>query len=378
MLTRITRGIRIMRPRSIAQLAEHANLLVRNLQKVAADVTALRAATEATGVEHGRSLGALHDGIARLAEEQARQLSALRREVTDLTSRVETLQLREAQLRALSRANTRTDAKLARLERSLDVDQIGAHARRAIAAAPLQVSPFPHAVVDELLPDSFYHVLVSAIPPAELFADRPPNKQQLLVPFELAPIFSHRVWSFMVSLGREVIAPAVAERFREPLVEWLGRNFPAVSTDEIARMPVNCSDGRILLRTRGYRIPPHRDTNRGLITCLLYLARPGDDDRWGTQLYSVDDDADAPNAKPHWICEKRCHLEKDVAFRPNRALVWLNSVGAHGASIPEDAPEGLQRYAYQFRIGPRAAVLDAWIGTLPLERQGRWLGKGDY
>ena len=67
----------------------------------------------------------------------------------------------------------------------------------------------------------------------------------------------------------------------------LGRRDRAILLDP--------ADGRILLRRPGYVIEPHRDPGWGFLTCLAYLARPGDNKEWGTQLYRVREDAKAPD-----------------------------------------------------------------------------------
>jgi hypothetical protein len=61
-------------------------------------------------------------------------------------------------------------------------------------------------------------------------------------------------------------------------------------------------------------------------------------------------------------------------------LVFLNSVGAHGAHIPADAlPENLDRYIYQFRIGPTVESMATLKAVLPEERRPVWAGKqSDY
>jgi hypothetical protein len=136
-----------------------------------------------------------------------------------------------------------------------------------------------------------------------------------------------------------------------------------------------------MLRRRGYTIHPHRDPKWGFITCIMYLARSEDSERWGTQIYSVNADQEADNAAPYWIDPKRCHLVEDVAFRPNRMLVFLNSGGAHGASIPADAePENLERYIYQFRVGPTVETIAMLKANLSADRRARWVGKAmiDY
>ena len=61
-------------------------------------------------------------------------------------------------------------------------------------------------------------------------------------------------------------------------------------------------------------------------------------------------------------------------------LVLLNSTGAHGAHIPQDAePEDLQRYIYQFRIGPNSAATRALMAELSEDAVPMWAGKvSDY
>ena len=156
--------------------------------------------------------------------------------------------------------------------------------------------------------------------------------------------------------------------------------FPAARPELRTSLEYPASDGRILHRTRGYRIKPHRDPRWGFITCIFYLARMGDDERWGTQLLEVEDDRPAEGSQPLWIDEARCRQVADVTFKPNRLLVFLNSTGAHAASIPEDAmPVNLERYIYQFRIGPNTQSIAKLVETLPESERAAWRGKvSDY
>ena len=81
-----------------------------------------------------------------------------------------------------------------------------------------------------------------------------------------------------------------------------------------------------------------------------------------------------------WIDPARCRFVTEVAFKPNRLLLFLNSVGAHGAHIPDDAqPEALERYIYQFRVGPSVESMTMLKATLAEDRRSYWAGKaGEY
>ena len=175
-----------------------------------------------------------------------------------------------------------------------------------------------------------------------------------------------------------VIAPAILTKFRPHINDWISRNWPDLDPESVE---LHGSGGRIMLRRRGYRIRPHRDPKWSFITCILQLARPGDNETWGTQILAVDQDQEAKNAAPYWIDEKHCRLVEDVGFRRNRLIVFLNSTGAHAAQIPPDAePENLQRYIYQFRVGPTLDAIARLKSLLPEERQPLWAGKAliDY
>ena len=144
----------------------------------------------------------------------------------------------------------------------------------------------------------------------------------------------------------------------------------------IAEIPMSCSDGRVMLRRPGYYIKPHRDPKWGFLTCLLYLKRPSDDEAWGTDVLRVAEDEEARGAKPHWIDEAKCEVVETVAFRRNRALMFLNSTGAHTARIPDEAlPADLERYTYQFRVGAERDSIQYLLANMPEERRVFWEGK---
>ena len=306
-----------------------------------------------------------------------RQCQQILDQVKTLNERVATIARREGQLRAVLSRDAQLDGEQPRLGELLADPATAAHVARAVGRGKLHLAPCPYAVVDDVLPKELYTAVIRGLPPVELFNDRPFNKQQLTVPFGLAPTYSQRVWTFLADVAvPDFIVPAVIEKFRGVLDDWIARNWPDVPP---ASVQLHSSDGRIILRGRGYRIPPHRDPKWAFITCILYLARRHDSETWGTQLYSVDEDEEARGAAPHWIDPARCRPVADVTFKPNRMLVFLNSTGAHGASIPDDAPEQLERYIYQFRIAPTVESMSVLKSSLPEERRPFWAGKSaDY
>jgi hypothetical protein len=292
----------------------------------------------------------------------------------DLTTAVETLHVRTEQLLTIYQADLEHRQDLERLGERLDRGRIAAHVSRAVAAAPLHADPFPHVVIDDWLPADVYRTVVSAVPAAVFFADRENRRQQLPVPFPLAPAFSQAVWRFVAQeiVGR-VLSDALNEKFRAEVRRYIATFCPGFADD--APLDLHASDGRVLLRRPGYVIDPHRDPKWGFVTGLIYLARDGDNEAYGTSLYRVRGEVEAPNAKPFYVPPDRCELVKAVPFKPNTLLAFLNSAGAHGASIPADAqPANLERYVYQFRLGPDARRIKQLLALMPEERRPLWAG----
>jgi hypothetical protein len=310
--------------------------------------------------------------VQRQCEEILSRVDAMHEQLAQLTAR-------ELELRKILERDSEFEPHLERLGKLVRKKMMPVRIAEAIDRTQLHLEPFPYMVIDGLLPEELYNALVRGLPPVEVFASKGAGKEQLAVPFSLAPSYSQRVWTHLVDdLIPNIIAPRLIDKFRAPIDEWIASNWPQLDPRSVE---LHSSGGRVMLRRRGYRIRPHRDPKWSFITCILYLARPNDDESWGTQLYAVDGDEEAKNAAPYWISDKQCRLVDDVKFIPNRLLVFLNSVGAHGAYIPEDAqPEDLERYIYQFRLGPTVEAISMLKSMLPEDKQALWSGKAlvDY
>lgn len=373
MIHRLRRAVSLMRPRSLARLAARLD----RLDALRTDVARLVSRRERDFEAH-RALEKQQRALLPQLEQLVSAVDRLATTAAAIDARLAALELRNSQLTAIATADAETAAASPAVDAALDLDRAVAHVRAAIARTPLVEKPFPHMVVDDLLPRDLYDALVAAIPPHVLFEDRPVNKRQMKMPPRLAPAFSRRVWRFMAAdLVDRPLKEAVLAKFHAPLLAYLQRFWPDVALDA-RTLPLVTSDGRIILRQAGYVIPPHRDPRWGFITCILYLARPGDPSTWGTQLYHVHDDSDAPSAQPYWMADRQSDLVTDVPFVANRALIFLNSEGSHGASIPADAPADFERYIYQWRIGPHPNAARALLAQLEPGARQAWEGKDAY
>ena len=210
------------------------------------------------------------------------------------------------------------------------------------------------------------------------FGARDPVKQNLRVPFDFAPTLATRVWRFLdETVSRDAIRPAVLEKFHDEVPQYYESLCGTALAAEAAALPQAVSGGRLMLRRPGYHRAPHRDPKRTVVTCLIYLARSKDNEAYGTRIFRVHGDREAGYTQTFYPEEEgcRCELVKTVPFRANSALMFLNSRGAHGAEIPADAPADVQRFSFQFYIGPGAEAFDALLQQLPQERRTLWASK---
>jgi hypothetical protein len=309
--------------------------------------------------------------LEKLEEAREQEKRAAQPAVRQVLSKAEIQQL-------LSTLDEKQRNRVAQLPALLDSPRIVAHVRRAVQDATLHLDPYPHVVVENLVPDDVYAVMLEAIPPPPLFSQRDPIKQNLRVPMDFGPLLAQRVWQFVDEVVlRQGVQPALVEKMKDPLVRHYDTIFGPAFRERAMGMPLEFTGGRLMLRRPGYHLGPHRDPKRSIATCLLYFARPNDREDFGTEIYRVFDDAEASYTQTYYPDQEgsRSELVKVVPYRPNSMLAFLNSHGAHGANIPRDAPAELERYSCQFYLGPEGSALRALIEDLPPERQALWQGK---
>ncbi len=340
----------------------------------------LRVIRAADSVSRLENLG---DKLREDQKEMARQLRAITRQLEQLG---ETLKRQEDVLASVPGLHAevqqcltsyKTDARhadrLPALRAALeDGNRLAAHAAAAVARAPLQLDPFPHVVIENLLPDDAADELVGALP-SSVFFKRNAKRHQLQVPFVFAPAYSRLVWGiFFERVITETLLPALTEKFRPALDEFVRIHWPHLRSMTEGGIDLRVANSRLMLRRPGYVIKPHRDPRWAFLTCLVYLPRPKDIDSYGTQIYRLRNEPEVTHSSPLWVDPSECELVKDVPAERNTALVFLNSTGAHGASIPSDAPPHTERYLYQVHFSVEEDMRQKLIDSLEGSERSSW------
>jgi len=312
-----------------------------------------------------KRLASLKDDIDRV-EALAVRLQGLEK----LASSVERITDLERDIRLL-RTTLKLDIdnrhRAARDPVVFDADRVGAHVARATASAPVETDPSVHIVVSDLIPADTYSAVLDGIPPRIFFPQRDNTKQNLrLAQMDVAPETTLQALGFIENvLVPRMLVPALLRRFAPHIREFYVREHGPERGPAVAAMPHEATGGRLMLRLPGYHLDPHLDPKRVVFTCLLYFARPGDSEAFGTSFYRMNGTPKVDRTTTFYPAAQgiACDLVKMVPFRPNSAVAFLNWGGAHGADIPRSAPGETERYSYQFYVSPVPDALAALAGA---------------
>jgi hypothetical protein len=334
-----------------------------------------------TGRTHKLIERACHD-VAEAEGKRDREgreaLEALRQELTQLAAHCEAIDRRTRAVEQMLLRNRQQTALLTRFRDAVASGEIAAHVECAIAAGTLCDDPAPLLTIDTLFPPAIYDIVLASIPPREAFTVRDRTKSDFRTrrPAAVVPELSEAVCEYVDrDLVPRTIVPALVRRFAPFVASYYDQLFGPIVGPAVARLPLEATAGRLMRRTPGYHLDPHLDPKRVLLTGLLYLARPGDPDTYGTTFYRVDGGLIRDHSSTYYPGQAGhvCELARVVPFRANSAAVFLNSA-AHGADIPASAPRQTERFAYQVYIGPPVDALKAIIRTLPPDERQPWNG----
>lgn len=329
----------------------------------------------------------LRDEMSREHKDVIRELRDIRRTAEQSRQKVDqALAAHEEALAALPELQARIDrsltayahdakssARLNDFRAAVDRQAVLTHVTRAVENARLELAPCPHLVVENVFPEEVYDRLVEALPPPVFFEKTNDLRDEMPVPFTVAPAYSRALWDLFHDAVERALLPAVIAKFRPALDELVRATWPTLGSWEQSGITLRAANPRLMLRRRGYLIKPHRDPRWAFLVALFYAAPRGSAHTYGTQLYRLFQERDEAHTSPLWLAPDECELARDVPGFGNSALMFLNSTGAHGASVPEDAPADFLRYVYQARFSPDSATKTRLLELLAGDGRDRWV-----
>lgn len=162
----------------------------------------------------------------------------------------------------------------------------------AVDRAWYDAAPFPHFVVEGLFPDDLYGEILASLPDAELYDPvsyekhaeaGKSNRGKFGLTDQCIERLSGRQWSLWMGVRDALGAPEFKRAVFNRLSAGLAFRF-GTSRAEAAETP-GYALPELLRETEGYRIKPHPDTRRKLVT--MQIALPADDSQadLGTEFY---------------------------------------------------------------------------------------------
>lgn len=232
------------------------------------------------------------------------------------------------------------------------------HAAYKIANAPLKVFPFPHFYVENVFPTDFYQTLQAMIPdPAAM---RPIA--------EVRPVIGYKE-RFVLDLSSEQMGllPADKRAFWDDLRKWLiaGRlsgvvaeKFHTYLKQRFGDQPAEFYDEALLVQDiTDYKLGPHTDTPRKVITVLFYLPKDESQKHLGTSVYVPKDPAFRCAGGPHHKHDKFDRVWT-MPFLPNAVFGFLKTDASfHG--VEPIADEDTRRWLLLYDIYVSEASLKA-------------------
>jgi hypothetical protein len=210
----------------------------------------------------------------------------------------------------------------------IDAGRIGRHACSAIRRSSVEGEPFPHLLIEELLPPEVHDALVAVLPPIERY---------------LRPEQTH-------SAGERAILPAAARPSQpealEPVLGCVNAALCATTFVDELLMKLGIAgtaapdsglppDVQLFLArdVPPYAIGPHTDVPARLASGVLYLAPADAPPEWGTTLFVPEDGLQGCAEGRHYGFDG-FRAARTVPFSPNRALVFCRTDRSFHGLLP--------------------------------------------
>jgi hypothetical protein len=195
-------------------------------------------------------------------------------------------------------------------------DDLVAHTAKSIRAAEVFSAPYPHMVFRNFWPEDFYRELISNRPDEANYQQlNGANTRRSFTLFDgscdAGDDYRRGLWKLVSDV---CAAPELEEALREKLDEGLRIRAKGAKS----AWPVPMYPRPVLYADYdGYRIKPHPDTRRKVLTMLIYMPEDESQKALGTTIYKL-----SPKGLLSW---KNFGLaeEKTVPFLPNTGCAFV-------------------------------------------------------
>lgn len=218
------------------------------------------------------------------------------------------------------------------------------HLLGALEQADVHDQPFSHLYVEQFFPNGLYWELLDSLPAPDAYY---PMAEKRLTEdgdytrtgFDLTAENANAMSGNARDVFHEVIETLSDERFKRMVFRLLATDLSArfsVPIEQAPDIPARCIP-KLFRDVSGYRINPHPDTRRKIVTMMIYLPRDESQRNLGTSIYHH-------RLSLRGLVDRNMRFEevKRFPFLPNSgfAFVVSNRIGKRSWHGREPLPQG--------------------------------------
>jgi hypothetical protein len=244
------------------------------------------------------------------------------------------------------------------------------HAIQKIKNAEILLDPFPHILVDCIIPDDVYQSMMDDIDKLDPIWDvffKPHIKkslkvrEQMNVCNEMEQEYSDLFFDIeKLKLAQTTQSLAIDKtawkQFREMLHGKylqiaLLEKFSSFLEDRVKGRDLDVFPKGVTINreTGGFAISPHTDTQTKLLFGIFYLAQDAKHPELCTNLHTHNENRESWESKPKWAVPKDFTIAKKIEYVPNRMCIILkNGKCWHSVDIPKQVTT--KRYTSYYSI----------------------------
>jgi hypothetical protein len=230
----------------------------------------------------------------------------------------------------------------------LNFEQIKEHIDRRFADAKIETDPFPHIVIEDILPQELYNALLNHWPKKSVLAaptSRNWERKHLSIDYKNSWIEekpdSYELWKeFAVTIVEQILKKKVFELF----VPYAHYRFQKAVTGKFVCNAIDITEHQLVEDYPGVAVPPHIDQGYVFAPLIFYFPDVTDIDHTnlGTCLFRHNLGKESTD-----VCfDKNVTLIKAIPYKANTLVSFIQTPRSwHTVSVPP-IPPGYARRTY--------------------------------
>ncbi len=206
-----------------------------------------------------------------------------------------------------------------------------------ILNAPILPYPFPHVYIENVWPQGFYEKILNALPHIDHYTAL--NEVGERNNIKINPnrfVFEPNAENVgkLEGESKEVLGAIAQDILKDSFViKTILQKFSSFFSDKVGNILL---DRLFVKDLKGYKIGPHTDSPRRLLSMLFYLPKDDKYKHTGTSLYIPKERGFTCEGGPHYVFEPFDRV-KTFEYKPNSALIFIKSDRSfHGVEMLED------------------------------------------